>query len=90
GSSTAGDRVPANVNSREMILTMNDQKDLLNTIRSGSGGGPGINLNLNIPAGATVDSESADRITGSMETLNSTLVQALEDGFLDTFLEKVQ
>lgn len=36
GNNTSGDTIPVNANSREMILTMNDQANLLNQIRSGS------------------------------------------------------
>ena len=45
GNSTSGDNVAANVNSREMILTMNDQANLLDSIQSGSiGSGGGTNV----------------------------------------------
>ena len=35
GNSTTGDKISANVNSREMILTMQDQQNLLSLIRAG-------------------------------------------------------
>jgi hypothetical protein len=55
GSSTQGDRISARLNSREMVLTLDDQKALLSMIRGGGEGGGGDVTN-NIYVGS-VDSE---------------------------------
>lgn len=59
GNSTSGDRVPAMVNSREMILTQRQQANLFAMANgqpaAGGGGGIIINggINLTLPPGAT-------------------------------------
>jgi len=48
GNSISGDNVPAMVNSREMMLTMEDQKSLLAMIRGGGYSGDGMTSTINI------------------------------------------
>lgn len=46
GNSLTGDRIPANLNSREMVLNLPQQRNLFNMARSGRGGGLGKNSRL--------------------------------------------
>ena len=48
GNSYSGDRVPARMNSGEMVLTREDQASLLNMIRGGGGAGRAVDVTLNI------------------------------------------
>jgi len=48
GSSFSGDNVRANVNSGEMVLTMQDQKSLLAMIRGGNGIGMTSTINIEL------------------------------------------
>lgn len=50
GSSFSGDRLTARVNSGEMVLNSDQQKNLFSMINNGSGGGGGVvNFNVSIP-----------------------------------------
>ncbi len=47
GNSTTGDKVPAMVNSKEMIMNQGQQSKLWDFINGGSKGGQGVTINLN-------------------------------------------
>ena len=65
GSSYYGDRVQANLNSREMVLNMGQQKNLFDAINAGNMGGGAVNVVVNNSASNVVTAEpviTKDRI----------------------------
>ena len=65
GNSYHGDRVQANLNSREMVLNMGQQKNLFDAINAGSIGGGAVNVVVNNSASNVVTAEpviTKDRI----------------------------
>lgn len=66
GTSTHGDNIAANLNSREMVMNMNQQKGLWDFINGGSkGGGNGTNIVINNSASNLVTAQpqiSKDKI----------------------------
>lgn len=57
GSSYYGDRVQANLNSREMVLNMGQQKNLFDAINTGNMGGGAVNVVVNNSASNLVTAE---------------------------------
>ena len=92
GATYTGDKIPIMANSGEMMLNREQQANLFNMVKGGgntTNNTSALNLTINIPTGTQLDSNAVDQITDSMEKLNETLLQANENGYLETFKSSV-
>jgi len=82
GNSFVGDKVPARVNSGEMILTREDQSELLGAIRDGSVGSTSISapivINGNADASTVTSLKNAQE--KQIEQLRSLVLEAKSRG----------
>ncbi len=93
GNSFNGDKVPANLNSGEMVFNQPQQAELFR-IAKGQGtvnnnNQSSLAVNLVIPENATISDAGADRIAESVLTIGDVLVQADRGGGLDDFKQQL-
>lgn len=80
GSSYSGDNVAANLNSREMVMNMNQQKGLWDFINGGSNGqGGGVNIEVN---------NSAANIATAQPKLTKDKIEILIDARVNDSMKK--
>jgi len=80
GSSFSGDKVPARVNSGEMILNQSQQAQLFAQANGkGNGGGDGITIHENIVVNGNLDRAAADQVRNDREKQLTRLRQDLKD-----------
>lgn len=80
GSSTHGDNIAANLNSREMVMNMNQQKGLWDFINRGSNGiGGGVNLIIN---------NSASNIVKAQPQISQDKIEIMIDARVNDGLQK--
>lgn len=77
GNSYTGDRVPAMLNSREMVLTMQDQASLLKQIRDGGGASSGMTLQFYDHSGRLSESIRAEVRSGKSQYLLDELTKEI-------------
>lgn len=85
GNTLTGDRVPAFLNSREAVLTVEDQRMLLQAIRSPSSidNSSSVNLNINLSGGSTYDMAAAQYTVDQLvPVIGDVLVRAKNEGRL--------
>ncbi|MBR0318899.1 MAG: hypothetical protein IJQ86_06385 [Spirochaetia bacterium] len=79
GSSLHGDNIAANLNSREMVMNMGQQKALWDFINSGSNGGGGTNIVIN---------NSASNIVTAKPRLSKDKIEIMIDARVNESLKK--
>jgi len=82
GSSYTGDRVPAMVNSGEMVLTRGQQANLFNTINNNSNMSNAVNINISTGGGSYDMAAAKHTVDSLVPVLGSALVRARREGRL--------
>ena len=90
GGNISGDNVPINVNSKEMVLTTEQQAELFNIAKGNSpttnNNNATLQLNINVPGGS-LSPDQTGAITNSVDALNITLQEGLRNNQLGDFVE---
>lgn len=66
GNSMSGDKIPARVNSREMILTTGQQRELWDMANGGGGSGSNVTVNVINEAGAQIETREREGSNGKV------------------------
>jgi hypothetical protein len=87
GTSYTGDKVPALVNSGEMILNASQQRNLFDKINSGGGG---ANVNVYNNAANDVNAKATVTEDGIKVVINRTVAKSMADGKYNTSYRTMQ
>ena len=91
GSSTHGDNIAANLNSREMVMNMSQQKGLWDFINGGSGGaGGGANIVINNSASNLVSARPQITKDKIELLIDARVNDSLKNGRYNTSLNMAQ
>lgn len=71
GNSYTGDKVPVNVNSKEMILNMDQQKTLFDQLNGGGSTGGGTTININASGSVGLDEQKLAQVVADAVNRNT-------------------